>query len=95
MSRRRFNVADRGLPDPIFVHYPGINAVVSLLVYIVCLHGRLPERYEVWSLNAQVVRGVHPFAQVKLFDDFAEYNFRSLKLVKYLSGKISRSVKML
>ena len=44
---------------------------------IFCLHGRVPERYELWSLNAQGFREVHLFARVKLFDDFAEDTFRS------------------
>ena len=77
MSWRHFNVAERGLPDPIFVRSPGSDAATSSITYIVCLNGRVPERYEVWSLNAQGVREVHPFARVKLFDDFAEDTFRS------------------
>ena len=66
MSRRRFNVAERGPPDPILVRYPGSNAAASSLAYIVCLHGRVPEKYELWSLNTQGVCNVHSFAQVRL-----------------------------
>ena len=77
MSRRHFNVAECGLPDPIFVSYPGSDALASSLAYIVCLHGRVPEKYELWILNAQGVCEVHPFAQVKPFDDFAEDTFRT------------------
>ena len=77
MSRRRPNVAERGLPYPIFVRYPGSDAADSLINYIVCLNGWVPEKYELWSLNAQGVREVHPFSRVKLFDDFAEDTFRS------------------
>ena len=76
MSRRRSNVARIGLPDPIFVRYPGSDAAASSIKYIVCLNGRVPERYKVWSLNAQRVREVHPIARVKLFDAFAEDTFR-------------------
>ena len=77
MSQRCFNVAERGPPDPILVRYPGSDATASLLAYIVCLHGRVPEKYELWSLNAQGVREVHPFARVRLFDNFTEDNFRN------------------
>ena len=77
MSCRRSNVAERGLPDPIFVCYPGSDAADSLINYIVCLNGWVPEKYELWSLNAQGFCEIHPFARVKLFDDFAEDTFRS------------------
>ena len=77
MRRRHFNVAERGLPDPIFVCNPGSDVAASLITYIVCLNGRVPERYEVWSLNAQGVREVHPISGVKPFDDFTEDTFRS------------------
>ena len=77
MNRHRFNLAKRGPPDPILVRYPGSGAAASLLAYIVCLHGRVPEKYELWSLNAQGVREVHPFARVKLFGDFEEDAFRT------------------
>ena len=77
MSRRRSNVADHGLPDPIFVRYPGIDDAASSINYIVCLNGRVLERYKVWSLNTQGVREVHPIDRVKLFDVFAEDTFRS------------------
>ena len=62
MRRRRFNATERGPPDPILVRYPGSDAAASLLAYIVCLHGRMPEKYDLWSLNAQGVHEVHPFA---------------------------------
>ena len=77
MSRRSFNVAECGPPDPILVCYPGSDTVASLLAYIICLHGRVPEKYKLWSLNAQGVRKVHPFARVRIFDDFTEDTFRT------------------
>ena len=77
MNCRRFNLAERGPPEPILVLYPGSGAVATSLAYIVCLHGRVPEKYELWILNAQGVREVHPFARVNLFDDFTEYDFRT------------------
>ena len=77
MSRRRSNVARLGPPDPVFVRYPGSDTAASSIKYIVCLNGRVPERYEVWSLNAHRVREVHLTAWVKLFDIFAEDTFRS------------------
>ena len=70
MSRRRFNVAGSAPPDPILVRYPGSDALASLLAYIVCLHGSVTDKYELWSLNAQGVREVHPFAQISLFKNF-------------------------
>ena len=75
MSRRRFNVAESGPPDPIFVRYPGSDAVASSPAYIVCLHERVPEKYELWILNSQGVREVHLFARARLFDDFTEDTF--------------------
>ena len=62
MIRRRFNIAERGPPDPILVRYPGSGAAASLLAYIVCLHGCVPEKYELWSMKAQGVLEVHPFS---------------------------------
>ena len=75
MIRRRFNVAEPGPPDPILVRYPGSNAAASTVTYIVCLHGQVPEEYELWSLNAQGVREVRPFAWVRLYDDLREDTF--------------------
>ena len=77
MSRGRFNVAERGPPDPILVRYPGSGAAASSLAYIVCLHVCVPEKYELWSMNAQGVCEVHPFARVRLFDDLTEDTFRT------------------
>ena len=77
MSRRRSNVARLGPPDPVFVRYPGSDAAASSVKYIVCLNGQVPERYDVWSLNAHGVREVHLTARVKLFDLFAEDTFWS------------------
>ena len=55
MIQRRFNVAERGPPDPILVLYPGSDAAASLVTYIFCLHVQVPEEYELLSLNAQGV----------------------------------------
>ena len=77
MNRRRFNVAERGPPDPILVRYPGRGAAASLLAYIVCMHGRVPDKYKLWSMNAQGVREVHPLVRVRLFDNFTEDTFRA------------------
>ena len=44
MSFRRSNVAERGLPDPIFVRYTGSDDAAYLIAYIVCLNGQVPER---------------------------------------------------
>ena len=72
-----FNVADRGPSDPILVRSPGSGAAASSLAYIVCLHGRVREKYELWSMNAQGVCEAHLFARVRLFNDFTEDTFRT------------------
>ena len=77
MSRRRFNVARPGSPDPVLVSYAGSNAATPSVSYIVCLNGRVPERYEVWRLNRDGFREVHLTARVKLFTLFDENTFRS------------------
>ena len=59
-----------GPPDPVWVFYSASDNSIDLVSYIVCLHGRVPERYEIWSLNANGVRKVHLFARVRLLDDF-------------------------
>ena len=77
MRRRCPNVPVCGTPDPVLVHYSGSNASIAPVIYIVCLHGRVPERYELWSLNAQGVCEIYLFAQIRLFDDFREDTFRT------------------
>ena len=72
MSCRRSNVTRLGPLDPAFVRYPGSDAAASSTKYIVCMNGRVPERYEVWSLNAHGVCEVHLTARVKLFDLFVK-----------------------
>ena len=77
MSRRRSNVAGLGNPDPVLVRYAGNDAATPLVSYIVCINGRVPERYEVWCLNGHGVCEVHLTARVKLFDLFDEDTFQS------------------
>ena len=77
MRRRRSNVPVRGPPDTVLVHYSDSGASITPVTYIVCLHGRVPERYELWSLNAQGVCEVHPFARIRLLDDFREDTFQT------------------
>ena len=72
MNRSRSNIYERGPPDPILVCYPGSGAAASSLAYSLCLHERVPGKYELWILNAQGLCEVHPFARVKLFDDFTK-----------------------
>ena len=62
MRRRRPNVPIRRPPDPVLVHYSGSDASIAPVTYIVCLHGQVPERYELWSLNAQ---GLHKFIYIE------------------------------
>ena len=77
MSRRRSNVARLGTPDPVLVFYAGSDAAAPSVSYIVCINGRVPERYEVWCLNGHGFREVHLTDRVKLFTLFDENTFRS------------------
>ena len=77
MIRRRSNVARAGYPDPVLVSYVGSDAAAPSVSYIVCLNGRVPERYEVWRLNRDGFCEVHPTARFKLFTLFDENTFRS------------------
>ena len=77
MRLRHPNAPVRGPPDPVWAHYSGNDDSIYPVTYIVCLHGRVPERYELWSLNAQGAHKVHPFARIQLLDDFREANFQT------------------
>ena len=77
MSRHRSNVDRAGSPDTVLVSYSGSYAAAPSVSYIMCLNGRVPERYEFWRLNQDVVREVHPTARIKLFTLFDENTFRS------------------
>ena len=77
MCWRRPNVPLCWPPDPVLVHYSGSDASVAPVTYIVCLHVRVPEIYELWSLNKQGVCEIHPFAQILLLDDFREDTFQT------------------
>ena len=52
----------RVTPDPVIVLYYGSDDTIEQVPYIVCCNGRVPKLYELWDLNAQRVREVHPFA---------------------------------
>ena len=43
--------------------------------YIRCLNGRVPEAFELWGFVEDGVRKVHPYARVKILDNFREDNF--------------------
>ena len=62
---------------PVRVLYSGSDDTIEQVPYIFCLNGRVPEMYKLWSLNAQGVCEVHPFARVRLFDDFIEDSFKT------------------
>ena len=70
MPMRHHIVPVRGPPDPVKVLYSGSDDTIDQVPYIIYLNGRVPEIYELWSLNAQGVREFHPFARVRLFNDF-------------------------
>ena len=77
--RWRYPIAPiRGPPDPVLVYYSVIDDSINRVNYIVCLHGRVPKRYEPWSLNAQEVREVHLFAWIWLLDDFRADTFQTI-----------------
>ena len=65
-------VSGRASPDPVRVLFSGSDDTIEQVPYILCLNGQVPERYELWSLNDSGVREIHPFAQVRLFDNFRE-----------------------
>ena len=77
MRRHHLIVPLCGPPDPILFHYSGNNDYINQVTYIVFLHGRVPKGYELWSLNAQGVREIHPFARILLLDDFREDTFQT------------------
>ena len=77
MCRRRPNVPVRGPPGPVLVHYSGSGNGIDWVTYIVCLHGWVPERYLLWSLNRHRVREVHPLARIRLLDDVREDTFQT------------------
>ena len=77
MRWRCSKVPVRGPPDPVLVHYSGNDDSIAPVTYIFCLHGWVPERYKLWSMNAQGVYEVHPSAWVRVFDNFCEDTFRT------------------
>ena len=62
MSCRHSNVARPRSSDPVLVGYVGSDAAAPSVSNIVCLNGLVPETYEVWRLNRDGVREVHPTA---------------------------------
>ena len=77
MSRRcAANLEKFGKPDPVFVCYTSSDA--GVVRYIICINGRVPEKYELWCLNKAGVREVHPTTRIKLLDVFVEDTFRSI-----------------
>ena len=54
----------RAPPDPVRVIYSGSDDTIEQVPHIFCINGRVPEMYELWALNAEGVREVHPFARV-------------------------------
>ena len=70
-------VSFRAPPYLVLVHYYGRGNGIDRVTYIVCLNGRVHERCDIWSLNSQGVREVHPFARIRLLDDFRADTFQS------------------
>ena len=102
MRWRHPNVPVREPPDPVLVHYSGRDVSVALVTFIVCLHGRVPETYELWSLNEQGVPEVHPFARIRLLDDFRAdtfqttfFNFRRCRIPFVCQRSLNGSVEFI
>ena len=78
IMRMRDTIIPRHAPeDPVRVLYSGSDDTIDLVSYIVCLHGRVPEIYELWRLNDCGVRDVHPFARDRLIDNSRENAFKN------------------
>ena len=73
MRMRHPIVHGRAPPDPIRVFYSGSDDTS----YIVCLQGLVPEISKLWRLNDGRVREVHPFAWVRLLNNFREDTFQT------------------
>ena len=77
MRMRHPIVPIRGPPDPVWVFYSGSDDTIETVCYIFCLHGRAPERYNLLRINDCGVREVHPFARVRLLNNFREETFKT------------------
>ena len=77
MCRRRPNALFRGPPDPVLVHYSVSGDGINRVAYIVCLHGWVPERCELWSLIEHGGREVHPFPRIRLLNHFRADTFQT------------------
>ena len=77
MRWRHPDVPVCGPPDPVLVHYSGSGYGIDRVTYIVCLHGQVPERYELWGMNEKGICKVHPFARIRLLDYFREDTFQT------------------
>ena len=64
-------------PDPFRIFYSGSDDTINPVSYIVCLHGQMPKRYELWRLNDCGVCEVHLFDWVRLLDNFREDIFKT------------------
>ena len=77
MHMRHPIIRVRAPPDTVRALYSVSDDTIDQVPYIVFLNGQVPEMYELWALIAQGVREVHPFARVRLFDDFREDTFKT------------------
>ena len=66
----------RAPPQPVTVLCSGSGDKIEV-PYIRCLKGQVPECYELWDLNEDGVREVHPYARVGLLSDFREGTFHT------------------
>ena len=78
MRQRHPNAPVRGPPDPVQVFYYGSDNTIEPVFYIVCLHGQVPENYELWRINDCGVCEVHLSAEVRLLQNFREDTFKTL-----------------
>ena len=82
MRMRHPIVPVRAPPDPTRVLYSGSDDTIEQVPYIFCLNGRVPKMYDIWRLKDGGVREVHPFAQVRLFDDLREDTFKTSSSIR-------------
>ena len=66
----------RAPPEPVTVLRSGSADAIEV-AYIRCLHGQVPEAFELWDLVEDGVNEVHLYARVKLRPEFREDTFQT------------------
>ena len=66
----------RAPPQPVTV-LQSDSADAIEVPYIRCLHGQVPEAFELWALVDDGVRELHPYARVRILSNFREDTFHT------------------